>query len=821
MGSILESFASEFISKLGDLVVNYTVKQFQYLICHEKLVGNLRKEHEKLKGMKEALKGKVEADRSSGLQIADNVQQWLSDVEAIDADVQKLLDDAEQNKHKKCMILILRGLESQPPDMRRMQDIAHEMAGSETVNIKHIAREVAKECGGLPLAIVTVGSGLRNKAKTQWQNALNQQRHSKLQDKVHSSVELSIRALGNEEYKYFLFLCALFPEDFDVPIEGVLRRVLGMQLIEFIGALVNPRNKVDDLKRCFLLLESRERGCVKMHDIQGCDELKQLKKQDKAVHFRALSLILQDAITDGKEFQNGLRCPKLELFQARSEIGEAILWPEDFLQGMSKIRVLTMNKLNIPVIFCGSNIKELPAEIGQLSSLKLLDLTGCDQLNESVLGELIELCQHLKVFEIQVREAEILPKDLSFNNLERFWIYVASHIHRDDYRRVGYVEPNTLVFEDTSYNKCMKGSSVVMQLIRRCEVLKIVDVKKLKNCLPAIEFIVDIGPPKAKGDIGFSIAIDSSEASSSSLDSSHHVRSCHSLEEVFDMQEYSKSSNSQMFPHLRDITIEFLPKLKYVWGNVPRIVDGFHNLKSIDILGCHSLRHVFTPATVRAMVNLETEASLAQHQQLAISEIKGKAEISHAPILEYLGLEDCDSVEEVVLLEETHDSSVDIFNNDNIEKRTSMLAFTHLNWIDYQSLRIFVLLQSRSKMAGVLMKNLEVSYCKNIEEIVSKEKINTSADQVMFPKLETLNLESLPKLRAFCVASYAFEFPSLRKVNIEDCMNMEVFSGGSCRTTKLDYVTMNSKATNSGCDIFVQKRDLNATVEGFKAFMAL
>ncbi|MED6119250.1 hypothetical protein PIB30_010175, partial [Stylosanthes scabra] len=49
-----------------------------------------------------------------------------------------------------------------------------------------------------------------------------------------------------------------------------------------------------------------------------------------------------------------------------------------------------------------------------------------------------------------------------------------------------------------------------------------------------------------------------------------------------------------------------------------------------------------------------------------------------------------------------------------------------------------------------------------------------------------------------------------------------IFSRGSCDTTKLKNVTMNSKATYFKCDIFDQKRDqLNDIVEGFKTFVAL
>ncbi|MCI20610.1 disease resistance protein, partial [Trifolium medium] len=55
-----------------------------------------------------------------------------------------------------------------------------EMAG-DVVNkpdIYPIAREVANECAGLPLAIVTIGRALDNEEKIVWEDALQQLRNS-------------------------------------------------------------------------------------------------------------------------------------------------------------------------------------------------------------------------------------------------------------------------------------------------------------------------------------------------------------------------------------------------------------------------------------------------------------------------------------------------------------------------------------------------------------------------------------------------------------------------------------------------------------------
>ena len=116
------------------------------------------------------------------------------------------------------------------------------------------------------------------------------------------------------------------------------------------------------------------------------------------------------------------------------------------------------------------------------------------------------------------------------------------------------------------------------------------------------------------------------------------------------------------------------------------------------------------------------------------------------------------------------------------------------------------------------LEKLEVIHCENIEEIVSEGKIDASVDKTMFLGLQRLYLEDLPNLKAFCQGSYDFHFPSLQEVIIRDCPNMEVFSRGSCHTPKLQDVTL---AMESQSSQYIQKRDLNATIKGFKAFVCV
>jgi hypothetical protein len=115
-----------------------------------------------------------------------------------------------------------------------------EMAGEivDRPDINPIARDVANECGGLPLAIVTIGRALSNVGKYAWEEALTQLKKiqsyslTEVEKFVYSSIELSLKFLDSREHKHFLMLCGLFPEDFDIPIESLLHHANGLGLFK-------------------------------------------------------------------------------------------------------------------------------------------------------------------------------------------------------------------------------------------------------------------------------------------------------------------------------------------------------------------------------------------------------------------------------------------------------------------------------------------------------------------------------------------------------------------------------------------------------------
>ncbi|KAL7197646.1 hypothetical protein ACSBR2_020222 [Camellia fascicularis] len=319
-----------------------------------------------------------------------------------------------------------------------------------------LAKQIVNECGGLPLALVTIGRALTNEHNQHhWNNALQQLRtpcseslSSEVPAKVYQALYFSYNFLKDERAKKLFLHCCLFPEDDAISIEDLVRYGIGLRWFEGIDKVDEIRDRVnvlvDQLKSCYLLLDGRLEGWIKMHDVvrdvaisitakdkHGFMTIHGAKSREwpkKATYELNTSIsVISNEIA---EFPGGLRCSKLEFLLIRCR-NSSLKIPSNFFEGMEELKVLDVrikNEISLPpsslqflsnlltlhLDFCeefdnisvigkllnleilslsDSDIEELPKEIGGLVNLKLLDLTECYELKRIAPGVISSLVQ--------------------------------------------------------------------------------------------------------------------------------------------------------------------------------------------------------------------------------------------------------------------------------------------------------------------------------------------------------------------------------------------------------------------------------------------
>ncbi|XP_034707047.1 probable disease resistance protein At4g27220 [Vitis riparia] len=389
-------------------------------------------------------------------------------------------------------------------------------AGSiENPELQPIAVDVAKECAGLPLAIVTVATTLKGeKSVSIWEDARLQLKSQTstnvtgLTTNVYSSLKLSYEHLKGVEVKSFFLLCGLISQN-DIHIWDLLKYGVGLRLFQGTNTLEEAKNRidtlVDNLKSSNLLLETGHNAVVRMHDLVrstarkiASDQHHVFTLQNTAVRVEGWPKIdelqkvtwvsLHDC--DIHELPEGLVCPKLELFECSLKTNSAVQIPNTFFEGMKQLKVLDLRGTQLPSLplslqcltnlqtlclngckvgdiviiarlkkleilsLMDSDMEQLPREIAQLTHLRLLDLSGSSKLKVipsdviSSLSQLENLCMansftqwegegksnaclaelkhlsHLTSLDIQIPDAKLLPKDIVFDNLVRYRIFV-------------------------------------------------------------------------------------------------------------------------------------------------------------------------------------------------------------------------------------------------------------------------------------------------------------------------------------------------------------------------------------------------------------
>ncbi|VVA34971.1 PREDICTED: disease resistance [Prunus dulcis] len=583
-----------------------------------------------------------------------------------------------------------------------------------------LAKRVMNECAGLPIAILTVAKALENKRKYEWDDALKQLQSSApgsislMNDRVYSSIQWSYDRLESDEAKSCLLLCCLFPEDYDIPIEYLVRYGWGRGYFSNTDSVEEARNRVhslvDKLQRRFLLLDSKLKDHTKMHDIVRdvaiqiasrdphrflirCDAEK--KGWPKIYdHYTTISLIPINI----DEIPVGLDCPKLELLHLEGE-----RYSENSMDIMCK----GMKKLKVLALVDVRGISALPSSLGLLKSLRTLSLNGCLLTDISdVIGSLenleilsfrecvnmlelpreIGLLKHLRLLDItDCNRLQKIPHGLlsSLSSLEELYMENSFHIWEQSAAK--------------SEDKRMASLVEVMSLSNHLKVLVIV--------IPDFNFF----PKDFYLTIQTTIRFHISNRTFQPWIIAHIPSTrtgCYAFENKLDIvrsdaTEFMEIQTVQLlFKKCEDLILQGIKNLKYVLNELDQ--EGLQHLKVLRISGCPEIEYLVNGASWTQ----QTAFPLIQSIELMwMPELRA---ICHdqLPQSSFINLR-----------------SLELHNCPVLKYVFSLLVASNL----------------------VQLQSLLVANCPEMKEIVSKEwrEHETASDIIAFPKLTNLTLNYL------------------------------------------------------------------------------
>ncbi|KAL2932645.1 hypothetical protein RDABS01_015764 [Bienertia sinuspersici] len=286
-------------------------------------------------------------------------------------------------------------------------DLFKKVAGNvvDSPDLNNLASEIVKECGGLPIALVTLGRVLRNKEPRFWDDAAYELRQSRplnikgMHENVFSCLKLSFDEFQNEEAQMCFLYCALFPEDYDVQVEDLLRYGIGERLFSDVMTLDQARNRVhsiiSNLKASCLLLNDTDNDqvCVKLHDVFRDLAISIATTNDYSFMVKASSGLKEWPSTFKLEYvmRMSLINNEISVFSGQGEYPELILLllqnnkslksiSDEFFAGMKALQVLDLS--NIP------SLVTLPTSLSSLTNLRTLCMDNNNLKDGSALGDL-------------------------------------------------------------------------------------------------------------------------------------------------------------------------------------------------------------------------------------------------------------------------------------------------------------------------------------------------------------------------------------------------------------------------------------------------
>ncbi|XP_031277882.1 disease resistance protein RPS2-like [Pistacia vera] len=755
--------------------------------------------------------------------------------------------------------------------------------------LKSLVNDICKKCGCLPIAIVTVAKALKNKRDLRdFEDALLQLNRSSSTNltgplkMAYLSIELSYNCLSGEELKRTFLLCSLMRHQ--CSILDLVKYVLGLDTFEAIYKIAEARNRVytliNDLKDSGLLINDQTNESFSMHDFVREVALSIANRDNHVFSMRneiegewpscdRLKICKMIFIRDStiSELHEGLECPELESFFMNTKVGDShVEIPENFFKGMTKLKVLELTRMQISSLqsslhlleylqtLCldysnfedvviigkleklkvlslrGSNVKQLPEQIGQLSQLRLLDLRDCHELEviaPNVISKLFRLEElymrgcavqwenkgilnfksskasldelnhlpNLTTLDIYIKDSKIFPKCSSSRKLKRYNISIGKDDFNDcilcrfgkwDYKKLFDVHETLRMLKLIQRNSIIRSRE--LECFKNVEVLCIGYVKGVKNVLYELD------------NQGFSQL--------------KHLH-VHNNPNVSCIVDSTKNIAHDAFPNLEMLYLFNLSKLQNIFRGHPT-TNSLGNLKIVLVESCNKLENIFSFSYARVLPKLEMMSvdDCKNLKEIFSNEREdnnnNSNEVLECSQLHHLTLKSlpqltsiCSEGKKPSTLQERqkdklNDTLMPLFDIKVVFPNLEALELREINsekiWdcqcstlmsSDYKNLtrlnvwgcnKLKYVFPSSMVTSFEQLQCLEIFKCKSLKVIVDKGEREGEAAKFIFPRVTFLSLKWLPELEIFYPGEHTSEWPMLKELVVCYCDKVKIFN---------------------------------------------
>ncbi|KAG8492618.1 hypothetical protein CXB51_010041 [Gossypium anomalum] len=676
--------------------------------------------------------------------------------------------------------------------------------------LNEVAKEVAGECKGLPLAIVTVAKALKDRSLDDWRDA-----NQRFKDSTHlhdeevlggvlqplklryDYLKKGINQMTGNHIQMFFFLCSLFPEDAEIPIELLIICGIGVGLFPNANSIEDKRKKIVEalkkLQKSGLLLETDVAERIRMHDVvrdfahwltstgenrfMVKDELKEWPDVDGCY----TAIALWNCNSNIKNFPSKVEFAKLKtLFLQGGWKGDSLVVFSTFFEEMKVLQVLYLERVyfslkgfnslpNLKTLWCeycklenfsslltnmrsleilaliSIEIDEISEELVKLSELKYLHLFGVEKIgnkSDRTLNSPPKLVSRLtSLQELHVINYENNINLLELNSLSSLTA-LALFLSTNQFSQEDFAFPKL-----QRYNIVVGAFNITYPEIEHWKLLIFIEcIKNLFCNVGKLELTKVSGLKNIMPSIGKNVLNELA---------SLQLSSCYDIEFLIDITRYQGSTVA--FSNLLKLDLYNMVSLKGLYyGLSPshRAIASLTILKVVKINFCDKLKTIFSPCPAQSMLCIE---------ELYIKNCHGVEQV-----IGFAQEEEITKVEMPIL----PNHFVNLANYFYFLNDSCLCCCPKLRILEIEGCRSLKYVCVNTSTQGLQsLESVRISYCRQLMQIFKMEQNENGQDVVVpqihcWPKLKTFWIHDCQLFSCFIVQAPLLDDLILSNVGI-------------------------------------------------------